>query len=268
MHLNRTLFYVLLFIFGLGIVLLIIVDPSKVMSRIATGMVTGSFVGLLSTLVNYIHTKQTFFEDLYKSALDLHFDLQEELVKAEMKVEDIETYDKQYLIDTAQPVHKEDLIKKQTEEISYKQYYKRFNSSSYVPLFWGKNTEKVLEELEDFVSIKLKYISMFGSLKDSFVCLQDGHFSSKEEENLVIGNKDDFYEYIIKNIYDWRDYTCYCIRRLWKLMVALEKSLKPFSVGNGYKGMPIEMSQSTEHVYKDIPYRNPVKEKQQTYKNI
>ena len=55
MRLHRALFYILLAIFIAGIFLAVFVDPSKVMSRVATGLVTGAFVGLLSTVVNYAY---------------------------------------------------------------------------------------------------------------------------------------------------------------------------------------------------------------------
>lgn len=80
MRLYRSLFYVLMVLFVSGVVLIVTADPSRVMSRIAIGMITGSFVGILTTFVNYIHAKQSYFEDLYNNALDLYFDLQYELV--------------------------------------------------------------------------------------------------------------------------------------------------------------------------------------------
>lgn len=64
MRLHRALFYFLLAIFIAGILLAVFVDPSKVMSRVATGLVTGAFVGLLSTVVNYAYAKRIRLEHL------------------------------------------------------------------------------------------------------------------------------------------------------------------------------------------------------------
>ena len=64
MRLHRALFYFLLAIFIAGILLAVFVDPSKVMSRVATGFVTGAFVGLLSTVVNYAYAKRIWLEHL------------------------------------------------------------------------------------------------------------------------------------------------------------------------------------------------------------
>lgn len=261
MRLYRSLFYVLMVLFVSGVVLIVTADPSRVMSRIAIGMITGSFVGILTTFVNYIHAKQSYFEDLYKNALDLYFDLQYELVNAKLKVEDIETNDKQFLIDTAISPKVNDVEIGNIKDKSYNKYYTKFDSYAYVSLLFGRKVIRILEKLDDFVSIELKYVSSYSCLKDSFVCLQDGHFSCIEEEELCMGDKDSFYDYIVKNMYDWRDYTYYCIRRLWELMVSLENSLKPFSVGQGYKGMPAEMLKSTESVFSDLPKRNPVEER-------
>lgn len=58
MKLYTRLFYILFGVFVIGIVTVCLVDPSSVWSRIATGLVTGSFVGLVNTLTNYFHARQ------------------------------------------------------------------------------------------------------------------------------------------------------------------------------------------------------------------
>ena len=46
MKLYVKLFYALLIVFIIGVVLLCFIDPAAVWSRIATGLVTGSFLGI------------------------------------------------------------------------------------------------------------------------------------------------------------------------------------------------------------------------------
>lgn len=59
MRLSRNLFYALMLLFIAGIILICLVDAASVWSRIAAGLVTGSFVGAVNTLVNYFHQQHT-----------------------------------------------------------------------------------------------------------------------------------------------------------------------------------------------------------------
>lgn len=73
MKLSRSLLYVLILIFIVGIVLICLVPETSAWSRIATGLITGSFVGAINTLVNYLHHRKEFFEkyvELYEALLE------------------------------------------------------------------------------------------------------------------------------------------------------------------------------------------------------
>ena len=53
MRLYVRMFYILLVVFAIGIVVVCIVEKSSVLSRIGTGLITGSFVGLITAFSNY-----------------------------------------------------------------------------------------------------------------------------------------------------------------------------------------------------------------------
>lgn len=220
MRLHRALFYILLTIFVAGMLMAIFVDPSKVMSRIATGLITGSFVGLISTIVNY-----------------------------------------SYLIDSAKPFTEDDAKKLHENQHKFDKYRIKLDDAPYAPLFFSKDTVSVLDKLYNFTHSNVFMIFSYSSLKDSFVCLQEGHFMDEEEERIAIGNKDDFFDYIVQNMYNWRDYTAHCQRRLVDILVAIQQSLKPFNVGKGYDEIPKMLSDLVAMDLKDIPNRNPMDEK-------
>lgn len=261
MRLHRALFYILLTIFVAGMLMAIFVDPSKVMSRIATGLITGSFVGLISTIVNYSYAWQTYFRNLYNSIFEFYEDLGNELIHAKVEVSYIESFSKQYLIDSAKPFTEDDAKKLHENQHKFDKYRIKLDDAPYAPLFFSKDTVSVLDELYNFTHSNVFMIFSYSSLKDSFVCLQECHFMDEEEERIAIGNKDDFFDYIVQNMYNWRDYTAHCQRRLVDILVAIQQSLKPFNVGKGYDEIPKMLSDLVAMDLKDIPNRNPMDEK-------
>ena len=65
MRLNRTLFYIMLGVFIAGVLMAVFIKPENVaMSRIATGLITGSFIGLVSSIVNYVYAWQKFMTEI------------------------------------------------------------------------------------------------------------------------------------------------------------------------------------------------------------
>lgn len=264
MRLNRALFYVFLILFVTSIFFAVDIDSSHVMSRVATSLITGSLVGLLSTIINYIHARREFFLKIFRSAMELEYELERELIEAKIKVKNIEELGKDYMINSAVRPTDEEIKAEYSKETPYDKYRIKFDDRDYVPLFFCRKTSRVLEEIFNYANNGLAQIFMLSHLKDSFVCLQEGYFSDKEEEKIVIGDKDSFYEYIVKNMYDWRDYIGYCMRKLWKLMLSLQKSLKPFGVGYRYSDIEI-LSKSTEKLLTDIPDRNPIEERLEEY---
>lgn len=260
MRLHRALFYILLAIFIAGILLAVFVDPSKVMSRIATGLITGSFVGLLSSVVNYAYAWQKYISELFSHAFELFDDLEEELIKARMEVDRVESFSKESLIKSAKGNTPEDIEKREKEIYKYDKYRVVFDDTPYAPLFFSKKTVAALDDLNRFVSFDLRAISMFKAPKDMFVCLQDGHFSSKEEEEICIGDRDEFFDFIVQRIYDWRDHTAHCMRRLGTLLVAVQDSLKPFNIAEEHRMTPKIVSDLAARQLKDIPDRNPMDE--------
>ena len=261
MRLHRALFYFLLAIFIAGILLAVFVDPSKVMSRVATGLVTGSFVGLLSTVVNYAYAWQKYFSELFSHAFELFNDLEHELVRARVEVEHVETFSKESLIKNAKSNTPEDIEKGENEIYKFDKYRIVFDDTPYAPLFFSKKTVAALDDLYRFVGFELRAISMFKAPKDMFVCLQDGHFSDKEEEKIYIGDRDEFFDFIVQHIYDWRDFTAHCMRRLGSLLVAVQTSLKPFNIAEEHRMTPKLLSDLAAKQLKDIPDRNPMEEK-------
>lgn len=259
MRVHKTLFYLMLLVFVAGIIVASIVEFSTVPSRIATGLISGALVGLLSTLVNYLYSWQSFFKGVFDNIFALFKELENELTEAQSNVELVNTLDKQTIINMAKPPAIEELNSKKLRERKYDDYRLKFDHSSYVPFFRSSNkTKAVLDELFYLVH-DLGKIETYSIMKEMFVCLQEGHFSSEEEEKLCVGDdRDAFFDNILQSINDWRDYTGYMIRKLCATTLKLQHSLKPFILGEDYKELPLIMNAMAEGYLKGVPNRNPM----------
>lgn len=259
MRLHRTLFYILFGVFVAGILMAVFVSHERVvLSRIATGLITGSFVGLISTLANYAFIWQQFITKTFDNGWALYRDLENELLKAKARIKYITTVDKQTLISQAHRQSMQELEREFAEEHRYDKYISLFDYSSYASLFFRRKTLKALDDLER-EAYTLGMIASYASFENRFSWLQDG-FADPEEEEMVIGNKDTFYDFIIQNIYDWRDYTAHCIRRLTASLTDLQHSIKPFRLGEDYREIPNLLHRMSERTLQGLPVRNPLEE--------
>ena len=259
MRLHRTLFYLLLIIFVGSILMAVFIDPSCVMSGIATGLITGSFVALVSSIVNYVYAWQQFMNKYFENAMQLYHELENDLIQSEVKIEYFNKNDKQFLIDNAPQHTVEELEKEFQKDRRYEKYRVMFDYAPYASLFFRKRTLAVLDKIDRYV-FGLGIIPSFGRTSTLLVGLQEGHFSSKEEEETAIGDRDSFFEYIVQSATDWRDYTAHCMRQLVLLLSELQKSLRPLDVSEDYRELPKILSIMAESHLKGLPDRNPVKE--------
>ena len=259
MRLHRTLFYLLLIIFVGSILMAVFIDPSCVMSGIATGLITGSFVALVSSVVNYVYAWQQFMNKYFENAMQLYHELENDLIQSEVKIEYFNKNDKQFLIDNAPQHTVEELEKEFQKDRRYEKYRIMLDYAPYASLLFRKHTLAVLDKIDRYV-FGLGMIPGFGRTSTLLVGLQEGHFSSKEEEEIAIGDRDSFFEYIVQSATDWRDYTAYCMRQLVSLLFELQKSLRPLDVSEDYRELPKILSIMAESHLKGLPDRNPVKE--------
>lgn len=260
MRLYKTLFYFLLLVFVTGIVVAIRVEFSTVASRIATGLISGAMVGLLSSLVNYYYAWQSFIGGIYDSAFELSNELQHEVIEAKDTIEIIEKEDKQmaisWLISLARRIEKyED--EKNPKNTKYTQYRVKFDYSKYAPMFPFGKTKRALDALNNQAGNLLK-ITSYKEMSRLSLCLEEGHFSSEEEELETIGDRDEFYKFIVQNMYDWRDYTACMIRELCYNVKGLQTTIRPYILGKDYKELPNILFGMKNITLKDLPERNPL----------
>lgn len=73
-------------------------DPSTVASRIAAGLITGSFVGAINTFANYIHLRVSFFDKVASTLIDIGYELGHDLIDARRMNEELASLSKSEII--------------------------------------------------------------------------------------------------------------------------------------------------------------------------
>ena len=228
MKLFARLFYILFGVFVIGIVAVCLVDPTSVWSRIAAGLVTGSFVGLVNTLTNYFHARQEFFEKMALSLLNVEFNLGEDYIHAKTRNSFIADMSKKQMIKyAAENEHLEDTIAKSEKmHKRYQELASKFDFEAYVPLIpWTrKKTMKVLETMDELISSEL--VHLYGDYRFCFDFTLLSSPASKEEQQMVIGDPDEFYDHVVQENKDYQDLIAFNLNSLADLTESLSPRMK------------------------------------------
>lgn len=269
MRLHRTLFYLMIAVFVVGVIVACTVEFSTVPSRIATGLISGAMVGMLSSLVNYYYAWQTYIGGIYDSTFELFSELEHEMIDARDTVEHIEEGDQQnailWLTSMARITGKFD-DEKNPRHTRYRKYIAKFNCAQFAPLFPFGKTKDALEQLS-FQMLDLGKITTYRDMCRLSLCLEEGHFASEEEEQETIGDREEFYDFIVQNMIDWRDYTACMMRDLCNNIKGLQTSIRPFILGKDYKDLPSMLLGLKEKHLENLPVRNPLCEKKEEKEN-
>lgn len=224
MKLSRSLLYVLILIFIVGIVLICIVPGASVWSRIATGLITGSFVGTINTLVNYFHQRREFFIKYSLTALNMSHELQRDFSRHKVRLDFFKELSREDIIEQDHKRTIEHLEEARKFGEKYEGFRMQMDYESYAPLF-GLNSKraKLMEELYDVV---WQIEDMSGDLQAVYAFGMLAVKCSKEEQMLAIGNPDVFYEDVMQDNIDYRDLLVFNINKMAIICEKLQSNLK------------------------------------------
>ena len=205
-----------------------LVDPSSIWSRIATGLVTGSFVGLVNTLTNYFHARQEFFEKMVLSLLDVEFNLGGDYMDAKSRNAFIADMPKKQMIKyAAENEHLEDTFTKSEKmHKRYQELASKFDFEAYIPLIpWTRrNIIIILEVMDNLISFDL--VHLYGDYRFCFDFTLLSSPASKEEQQMVIGDSDEFFESVVQKNKDYQDLIAFNLNSLADLTESLSPRMK------------------------------------------
>ena len=224
MRLSRNLFYALMLLFIAGIILICLVDAASVWSRIAAGLVTGSFVGAVNTLVNYFHQRKEFFSKYSISAFEMSLEIRKDFSMFNARMEYLRSALREDIIKNDQEKLNARLVKFDKVRDKYETFGRRLNVDDYVALFgMSKKLSKSLSDME----VVVRHINFMGG--NLIVAYSFGILAaqvSKEEQMLVIGDPDESYDYIMQKNVDFRDMLVFNISELASVCKKMHERLK------------------------------------------
>lgn len=194
MKLYRNLFYVLLGIFAVGVTILCLVSPDSIISRISTGLVTGSFVWAVNVFVNYAHARSSYFKELAVALSEICHELGSDLIKARLRNNDLSESTKEEIIAQYKNGHKFVMEDVSSMEHRYSKLAAKIDDDAFSGIVFSDiKVKKLLREMESFIGIDIKY--RYGDLQFCWLFVK----APKAEQLLVIGEPDEFFEHLIES---------------------------------------------------------------------
>lgn len=215
MKFNRNLFYVLLLIFCVALGVIAVADASSIYSRIGTGMMTGSFIGMVSALVNYMHQRSEYFNKFAMLCWMMAKKMLYYRNEAKMYNLMIESKTKEEMVAYAKET-------KATEDAETEQMKNEFETLAnecqgdlYVPFFFVNSYYSVFESLCLKIRNDLPNLYTYRSLGRDFA-LVDAKSMGKPEQEWSENDKENYEESCRLNIdyYDLIVFESYSLSRL------------------------------------------------------
>ena len=184
------------------------------------------------------------------SLLDVEFNLGEDYIHAKTRNSFIADMSKKQMIKyAAENEHLEDTIAKSEKmHKRYQELASKFDFEAYIPLIpWTrKKTMKVLETMDELISSEL--VHLYGDYRFCFDFTLLSSPASKEEQQMVIGDPDEFYDHVVQENKDYQDLIAYNLNSLADLIESLSPKMKgtvskmhldllsrmPFSIRDAY----------------------------------
>lgn len=215
MRLQRLLFYVLLTIFATAVVVVCVVDASSAWSRIGTGLITGSFIGMIGALVNYIHQRSVYWKEFADLCWKVADSIRKYRIEATRYNDDLKKSSKEQIILDAikSRNHNDECInemKKNCESLAL-----RCQDDLYVPFFFWNRSIAPFYDLCD--KIQFDFCSLHGERMMCRTFDMIDKSMSKEEMDIVIGDPDEFYEDTYKRCLEYQEileYDCHQFSQL------------------------------------------------------
>ena len=215
MRFNRNLFYVLLLIFCVAVGVIDIADANSIYSRVGIGMVTGSFIGMVSAVVNYLYQRSEYFN---KFAL-LCWTMAKKMLhyRNEAKVYNwmIETKTKDEMV--AYAIETKATENEETEQMKneFETLANECQGDLYVPFFFVNSYYSVFESLCLKIRNDLLNLCTYRSLGRDFE-LVDGKSIEKAEQEWSENDKKKYEEscQLNKDYYDLIVFESYSLARM------------------------------------------------------
>ena len=217
MKLNRNLFYILFTIFVASVCIVVFLDSTSVMSRVGTGLMTGSFMGMIGAAVNYAHIRSEYFSKFATLCWDVVDKLRDYQVEASVYNDIMTEKSKEkrikYELDNRTKEESEQRVMEKDFEILAHQCF----ADGYAPFFFHSSYQSIFDDLCDEIKLSGKRLCVERMRSRMFWIL--GVDNPPKTKTIVIGDSDEFYEETFQKCRDYHDmmvFECYKFATLLK----------------------------------------------------
>lgn len=241
----------------IGVITVIKTDDSSVWSRIATGLITGSFVGFVNTMVSYYHQRREYFMKLGENLLDITYELMKDYTMSKLEIEHIEESTKEEIRAENKGKGKT-LIKRATEfKAKYDKLSNNVDLDSFVPLLPDPQMENLIDEIYNILKVKLN--NLYTDYISGTMVAAEGDNPADDDTTEMDEDTSAMFNYAIQAKYDLRDQIAYELDEIGNIAARLNATL-----GNdGLETLKsiLEMSTSLcEISIEGVELRNPMDE--------
>lgn len=203
MRLNRNLFYIILLVFCVSVMIVIYADTTSVCSRIGTGLMTGSFLGLVSAFVNYMHQREEYFARFSMLCWEVAQALRKYQREATRYNKMLNESTKEQVVQSANNNYQRE--EEETEEMKalFEKFSHECKADLYVPFFFWNTYLKAFQDICEKIEFEYTILVTSRLMSRAFILL-DGS-NPKEIEEIVIGDPDEFYQSQCEACKDYAD---------------------------------------------------------------
>lgn len=198
-------------------------DPSSVWSRIATGLMTGSFVGFINALVNYYHQRQQYFEELFKILQDAVHALHLDFNMQRLRLEDLNEMSREKIIAEAVKEAKHSLKKADEMDMKYKTLLSHVDTEAFIPLIPDTTMSAALDRLLNLKVIYVPFLRGEYLTSHSFSMLDPSR--DQEEQAITIGDPDDFFDFVMNSNENYFNQLAWCINEISEVTLLLKHGM-------------------------------------------
>ena len=223
MKLYRNLIYILASIFLIGIFWVCLAEPQSVMSRIATGLITGSFVGAINTFVSYMYQRTAFFDKMSSTLTRIGHELGNDYIDVVLKNEELASSKSEDIVNSYKKRTTEQKRALKGSEKKYEKLINKINVNEFSGIFPSDCSVKdKLHELDD-VLLKVKDMYEKYRLCPFFRSLPAR--ASEDTQSHLIGDPDQFFNDWVKSNREFKGSVASSMIELGNICKGLSESL-------------------------------------------
>ena len=258
MRLQRDLIYSMIVLFAIGVGIVLITDITSAWNSIAIGIMTGAFVGLVTSFVDYWHHRAAYLKNLASTLFDISQDLLHDYHFAKLRVERLNGMSKDEIIKSSFEKFEDDHQKVDNFKVKYAKHTMQLCAEEFVPLFTTRKKSTLIDDIEQLVRFDVG--TLHGDLLLCYSFSMLGADNPDEVRDIVIGDPDVFFDDVMQDNVDFRDQILWDLNKLRDISIRIKNSFGKMELKGAIDYLDIT-ALTAEGATKGQQLRNPREQK-------